>query len=168
MSGAPIDALRVAQEILLQEARLLDARDWSGWLALYHEDAVYWVPSWRDEDHEIENPDREVSLIYHTNRLGLEERVMRVRSRQSVTALPLPRTTHLVSNLEILGVSARRIEACAAWTVHFYHPRTTEQGTHHGRCVFVLTEAEGRWRYAHKRISLMNDCVNAVLDFYLL
>lgn len=167
MTASSADPRVIARDFLLLEARLLDERAWAAWLALYHEDAVYWVPSWRDEDREVENPDREVSLIYHTSRVGLEERVMRVRSRQSVTALPLPRTTHLVSNLEITASSASRIEGCAVWTVHFYHPRTAEQGTHHGRCAFTLSAREGHWRYARKRISLMNDCVNAVLDFYL-
>jgi 3-phenylpropionate/cinnamic acid dioxygenase small subunit len=73
-----------------------------------------------------------------------------------------------VSNLEITASNPGHIEGCAVWTVHFYHPRTAEQGTHHGRCAFTLSEREGHWRYARKRISLMNDCVNAVLDFYLL
>ena len=168
MSGVAGDTRTFARDFLLREARLLDERAWAAWLGLYHADAVYWVPSWRDEEHEIEDPDREISLIYHTDRVGLEERVMRVRSRQSVTALPLPRTTHLVSNVEVTASHSGHIEGCAAWTVHFYHPRTTEQGTHHGRCTFTLTEREGVWGYARKRISLMNDCVNAVLDFYLL
>jgi 3-phenylpropionate/cinnamic acid dioxygenase small subunit len=161
-------AKEIVQGILLREARVLDERAWADWLALYHVDAVYWVPAWESEDRQITDPLRAVSLIYHPSRQGLEERVMRVRSRQSVTALPLPRTTHLISNIELEDAGPEQIRARAAWVVHFYQPRTTEQGMHHGRCAVTLRRQNDEWRIAQKTIHLMNDCVNAVLDFYLL
>lgn len=162
-------AREIAESLLIREGRLLDARDWSSWLELYLPDAVYWVPAWRDEDTQITDPDREVSLIHHASREGLEERVVRVRSRQTVTALPLPRTTHFVGNVEAAFAGAGRIDARANWMVQIYQPRTTRQHAHHGSCELTLLRGdEETWRISRKTIRLVNDCVNAVLDFYLL
>src|SRR6266702_1853996 len=38
------------QAFLYREARLLDAEQWDEWLTCYHTDAVFWMPSWDDED----------------------------------------------------------------------------------------------------------------------
>jgi len=41
---------RVATEDLIyREARLLDEKKWQDWLALYTEDALFWMPSWAGE-----------------------------------------------------------------------------------------------------------------------
>ena len=34
---------------LSREAMLLDTGDWDDWLDLYTEDAIFWMPAWRDE-----------------------------------------------------------------------------------------------------------------------
>jgi len=161
-------AREIAHAILSDEGFLLDRRQWQVWLDLYLPDAVYWVPAWRDEVEETDNPDAEVSLIYHESRVGLEERVMRIRSRQSVTTMPLPRTTHFVSNVHAERLSEDGIEARASWLVHLYDPRTTVQKSHHGYYEVTLRQHAGAWRIARKKIHLQNDCVAAVLDFYLL
>ncbi|MDO9714523.1 aromatic-ring-hydroxylating dioxygenase subunit beta, partial [Paracraurococcus lichenis] len=86
------DASAAVAELLYREGLLLDRQDWDGWLALYLEDAEFWVPAWTTEHTTTTDPARQVSLIYHDSRFGLEERVMRIRTRKSVTAMPLPRT----------------------------------------------------------------------------
>ena len=93
--------LAQAAAFLFQEARYLDRHQWDAWVAMYREDAVYWLPAWRDEYETITDPQTEVSLIYHNARLGLEERIARIESRKSITALPLPRTLHLIGNVEL-------------------------------------------------------------------
>lgn len=162
------EATRIATTLFGDEGFHLDRRDWPAWLELYLPDAVYWVPAWRDEATETQDPDCEVSLIYHDSRVGLEERVMRIRSRQSVTALPLPRTTHFVSNVSATFHADDRIEARASWQVQIYDPRTTVQKVHHGWYEMRLQRTATAWRIARKKIHLQNDCVAAVLDFYLL
>lgn len=162
------DAGHLAHELLTREGWLLDRRDWAAWLALYAEDATYRVPAWRDESEETQDPQTEVSLIYHTRRVELEERVFRIRSRQSVTALPLPRTTHFVSNLCVTRATAESIEARASFMVQFYEPRTTTQRVHFGSYAVALAPGTESWVITRKTIHLQNDCVAAVLDFYLL
>jgi benzoate/toluate 1,2-dioxygenase beta subunit/2,4,5-trichlorophenoxyacetic acid oxygenase 2 len=162
------EALSVANELLVREGFLMDRRDWQGWLALYAEDAVYWVPAWRDESTATEDPDTEISLIYHTQRVGLEERVMRLRSRTSVTTMPLPRTTHFISNLAVIGANATRVDARCSFQVHFFEPRTAQQRVHFGYYEVALVLTNDGWQIASKKIHLQNDCVAPVVDFYLL
>lgn len=159
-------AVRVA-DILSREGLLLDRKDWPSWLAMYRSDAVFWVPAWKDEDTPTSDPDREISLIYHDNRYGLEERVARIQSRKSVTAMPLPRTSHMSGNVLVTSAGPDRIEADASFSVHIFDPRTSRSRTHHGRYEIAITRAEdGQFLIARKKVVLINDRVAATLDFY--
>lgn len=160
----------IATDVLNELGAALDDRAWDAWLELYREDAVYWVPAWRDEDHETSDPDREISQIYHERRAGLEERVARVRSGQSVTALPLPRTTHFTSNVaaSVAADSADTLHARASAMVHVYQPRSGSQYVNFGYYELELTRIDNAWRITRHVIHLKNDCVPALIDFYTL
>jgi len=162
------NATAIATQVLCQEGLYLDRRDWKAWLGLYAEHAVYWVPAWRDEYAETDDPDTEVSLIYHDSRIGLEERVMRIQSRKSVTALPLPRTTHFATNIVGSMIDADVVEAQASWMVLAYEQRTAKQHQHFGRYEMQLKKHGNHWLIARKKIQLQNDRVPTVIDFYLL
>lgn len=161
-----MDALAVVSALLFREALLLDRKDWAGWLALYDERAEFWVPAWRNEDEPTNDPDTEVSLIYHDDRYGLEERVARIGSRKSVTAMPLPRTTHLVGNVLVEHADADGIRASAAFTVHLFDVRAAATATHFGRYEVRCRPGPDGWRFAAKKVLLMNDRVASSLDFY--
>ena len=163
-----LDPSAIATALLHRECRHLDSRDWDAWLALYAPDAVYWVPAWRDEHTQTADPDTEISQIFHDSRHGLQERVMRLRSGKSVTTQPLPRTTHFVSNVEARLDADGRITADAAFLVQVYQPRSERQYTHFGRYELRFAAAADGWVIARKVIRLQNDCVPALVDFYLL
>ena len=93
----------------------------SGWSAT-HPDAEFWMPAWDDDDTLVTDPQREISLIYYTNRGGLEDRVFRIKTdRSSATSLPEPRTGHNITNVEI--VDARRQPGrCALQLAHAVLP----------------------------------------------
>jgi 3-phenylpropionate/cinnamic acid dioxygenase small subunit len=158
--------LAQAAAFLFQEARYLDRHQWDAWVAMYREDAVYWLPAWRDEYETVTDPQTEVSLIYHNARLGLEERIARIESRKSITALPLPRTLHLIGNVELRAAGASHLETEATFAVHVYDPRTAKEHTRYGRYEHVISTDRETWLIAKKKITLVNDKVPAVLDFY--
>lgn len=162
------DATAIATGLLYREGRHLDSRDWDAWLALYAPDAVYWVPAWRDERTQTSDPDTEISQIFHDSRRGLEERVMRVRSGKSVTAMPLLRTTHFVSNVEASLGPDGAILAHASWMVQVYDPRRERQYANFGRYELRLVHGAEDWAIARKIVRLQNDCVPALVDFYTL
>ena len=93
----------IAEDMLFHEAYCLDQRQWDAWSELYEADAVFWAPAWLDEYDLADDPDTQVSFIYHSSRAQLQERIGRIQSRKSITALPLPRTLHAISNVIALS-----------------------------------------------------------------
>ena len=122
----------------------------------------------KNEDTPTRDPDREISLIYHDSRYGLEERVARIQSRKSVTAMPLPRTAHMVGNVLVGRQDANCIEATASFIVNLFDARTTRTATHFGLYELVLgrPDAEAEFMIRSKKVLLMNDRVATNLDFY--
>ncbi len=165
-SAGPDTAATIAAAVLAREARLLDKGQWLEWLALYCDDAVYWVPAWLDEYRTTTDIRTEVSLIYHDSRAALAERIARIESRKSITALPLPRTLHVIGSLEVVEAEADRIACEATFAVHAYDPRLAKEHTRYGRYEHNLTRQGGNWLIARKVITLVNDKVPTVLDFY--
>lgn len=161
-----LDADRIAAATIFREARLLDSGEWADWVAMYQDDAVYWVPAWLDEYETTTDPNTQVSLLYHDNRRGLEERIARIESRKSITALPLPRTVHQISNLETTVTETGDIACHAVFSVHVYDVRVAKGHVHHGRYQHLLTRNGETWKIARKVITLVNDLVPTVLDFY--
>ncbi|MHC2468513.1 3-phenylpropionate/cinnamic acid dioxygenase small subunit [Bradyrhizobium embrapense] len=160
------DAHAIAAAIIFREARLLDTGEWTDWVAMYREDAVYWVPGWLDEYTTTSDPDTQVSLLYHDARRGLEERIARIESRKSITALPLPRTVHQISNLEASESAPGEITCHSVFSVHVYDPRVAKEHLRHGRYAHTLRRDGDIWKITRKVITLVNDRVPTVLDFY--
>ncbi len=108
--------------IPIPRGALLDDKEWDAWLALYAPDAQFWMPSWDDDDKLVSDPAREVSLIYYAHKGGLEDRVFRIRTeRSSATSLPEPRTSHNISNVEIIEQDDGELQA-AVQLVHAEFP----------------------------------------------
>ena len=155
-----------ADELLSREAMLLDTGDWDGWLELYSEDAVFWMPAWRDEANPTEDPDSELSLIYYQGRQNLADRVWRARSGLSVASAPRPRVVHSVTNVLVLAANEAEASLSASFAVHLYDVRAERTHIFFGRYEHRLRrEAEG-WRIAAKKILLLNDVIPTVVDFY--
>lgn len=157
-----------ALEFLQREGRHLDRREWDDWLALYREDAVFWVPAWLDEDRTGTDPATEVSLIYHDNRAALEDRVWRVRSQRSVASIPMMRTTHLLAGLVASEAKPGAIDASASWTCHVYDPKHRRQHVFFGLVEYAIDSAGPGWKIARKKVLLQNDYIPTMIDFYCL
>jgi 3-phenylpropionate/cinnamic acid dioxygenase small subunit len=160
------EARLIAEELLFREAFYLDHSDWTPWIQMYEVDAEYWLPAWRDEYETTADPNTEVSLIYHDSRRGLEERISRIESRKSVTALPLPRTVHQISNVLVHEATAELIHTTAAFTVHVYDARVAKQHSHFGFYEHTFVRNRSEWRIRRKKIILVNDRIPTILDFY--
>jgi benzoate/toluate 1,2-dioxygenase subunit beta len=157
-------SLADANDLLTREALYLDRRDWDAWLALYADDAVYWVPAWRDEVTQTSDPDAELSLIYYQGKHNLEDRVWRVKSGLSVASSPIPRTVHQVTNIMVDSDGAVH----AAWAVHQFNVRRQSQHSFFGRYEYHVMASKGAWKIAMKKIILLNDRIPTVADFYSL
>ncbi len=72
------------ETFLISEARILDERRWNDWLALFTEQAWYWVPIEEGQS----DPKTTISLMYDDRRL-LETRVRRMMAGSCTRRLKL-------------------------------------------------------------------------------
>ena len=153
-------------DLLYQEAAYLDERRWSEWLALYTEDAEFWIPAWDEDARPTHDPQSQLSLIYYNSRAGLEDRVWRIESGLSPASTPLARTCHLITNVRITEVVDGQPHVSAHWQVHTYKPERQRSLTYYGFYEHVLRPEQDRLRIAKKKIILLNDVIESALDIY--
>jgi benzoate/toluate 1,2-dioxygenase beta subunit len=149
---------------LYNEARLLDDRQWDEWLSLYAEDVEFWLPCWTDEDTLVESPTNAVSLLYYANRSGLEDRIFRIKTERSGASSPEPRTVHQISNIEILEQNTHQIKLRFNWHTMIYRFKKIEQ--FFGQSFYTVQINGQQPQIKNKKVILMNDYINQVLDIY--
>ena len=169
-SGSNLDEralLAAGAELLEREAVFLDERRWDEWLGLFTPDCEYWMPAWKSDDTLTANPAAELSHFYYASRAGLEDRIYRIRSNRSPASTPLPRTTHIVSNVRLLeAVAADRLRLRSSWVSHVFFPRSQESHAFFGRAEHELALRGESWLIARKTIVLQNDYIPTMLDIY--
>ena len=153
--------------LLNLEAMLLDEQDWDGWLALYEEDAEFWMPAWKSENQPTTDPMSELSMIYYAGRSGLEDRVQRIRSGRSVASTPLRRTSHMVGNVMLAATGdSGLVNVKSSFNVHVYDTRAKTQHVFFGRTTHGLMRRESGLTIRRKKVILANDCIPTMLDIY--
>jgi 3-phenylpropionate/cinnamic acid dioxygenase small subunit len=144
------------QKLILREARLLDEVRLDDWLALYTEDAGYWVPIDENAD-----PLKESSIIYD-NHLRLAMRVEQIMRQNRVAQNPGSNTLRMVSNFEIEEVDAGT--ATADFALLLTEVRSGdwrqyglgETRLFPGQCRLVCKKIGDEWKIQHKTIVLLH------------
>ena len=158
-------SLEDATQFLYREARFLDDKAWDDWLSLYAPDVEFWMPSWDDNDKLVEDPQTEISLIWYGHKGGLEDRVFRIRTeRSSATSLPEPRTSHNISNVEILEQGGGTVKLRFNWVTFSYRYKTTD--TYYGTSYYTLDTTGPQPLIKRKKVVLKNDYIHHVVDVY--
>ena len=150
--------------LINKETTQLDRRLWDEWLNLFTEDAVYWVPSWADEEETVNDPETQLNLMYFRDRGGLEDRVFRIESRDSYASLPLDRTVHIVSNILISKVEDDFIIASANCLVHSFGKHGSQNRA--SLYDFKLRKLDGNLKIFQKKITLVDDQLEGPVDIY--
>jgi anthranilate 1,2-dioxygenase (deaminating, decarboxylating) small subunit len=152
------------EQFLYHKAALCDAQDWDAYLELFDEKCEFHLPQWESEHQYTRDPRRGMSLIYYSNRSGLEDRVFRIRTGKAASTIPMPRTLHQISNVRIAEHDAGQLEVKVNWQTLYY--RLGQAETFFGHATYQLRAAESHWKITRKHIVLLNDTINSVLDFY--
>jgi len=157
---------RDVAELIYREATFLDRHRWDDWIDLYTEDAVYWVPSWANEEETTTDPETQLNLIYLRNRGGLEDRVFRIESRDSYASVPLDRTVHVVGNVLVEGIDGDEIVAYASCLVHSFgkHGGQTRASLYDYRLRRV--NGDGDLRISRKKITFIDDRLEGAVDIH--
>jgi len=142
--------VRQCEDFLLHEARLLDEARFDQWLALFTEDAHYWVPSEPDQA----SPHDTVSLMYDDRRL-LETRVRRLASPRIYSQEPRSRTSRIVTNVSLADADADGGSLIRSKFVLIEY-RREQQRLFAGTYFHRLVVRDGAIRIAMKRVDLVN------------
>jgi 3-phenylpropionate/cinnamic acid dioxygenase small subunit len=146
----PLDLAR-CERFLMHEARLLDEARFDEWLALFTEDAWYWIPI----EPEQNSPFDTVSLVYDDRRL-LETRVRRLASPRIYSQEPRSRTSRIVGNLTLEETPADG-DACTVRSKFIVlENRRDSQRLFGGTALHRLVQLDGKLRIAWKRVDLLN------------
>ena len=147
--ASPPLPLAEVEQFLYREARLLDQGHLDEWLALFTDDATYWVPLEANQ----QDPRGAVSIIYDDRRL-LEVRVRQFRHPRAHARLPAYRTVHHIGNVQILADDGREITVGSSLVMLEY--RQERQRVWGALVEHRLRRTPDGLRIAAKRIDLPN------------
>jgi benzoate/toluate 1,2-dioxygenase subunit beta len=134
---------------LFEEARLLDAGQFEDWLKLYEPQGIYWMPSQPGQT----DPLNVASIVYEDHAI-LSIRVQRLLEARALVLTPMPRTTHMVSNIEVLENSEGEFTVGAAF-VCIEH-QAERQRIYSGRHTYHLAQTDESFHIKMKRVELLN------------
>jgi benzoate/toluate 1,2-dioxygenase beta subunit len=146
-----VDRQRI-ENFLYREARLMDEHAYDEWLALWTDDALYWIPC-NDDDFD---PERHVSIVYE-NRARLEDRIARLKSGAAYAQDPKSRLSRVVSNVEI--ADGEGIEVNVRSTFNVTALRRSRMDIFAGRAIHKLRPEGDNFKIAYKKVLLINNDV---------
>jgi len=138
------------ERFLYDEAQLMDEHRYDEWLALWTDDALYWVPSGRDDI----DPTREISLIYD-DRVRLQTRIARLKSGFAHAQEPKSRMRRVLSNLVV--EEADNGEIVASSNFMLAELRRGKQDIFAGRTIHRLRPYNGSLKMVSKKVLLVNN-----------
>jgi benzoate/toluate 1,2-dioxygenase beta subunit len=144
-----VDYRRV-ENFLYREARLMDDSAYDEWLALWADDALYWVPCNVDDS----DPERQVSAIYDDRR-RLEDRITRLRDGPIYAQDPKSRMRRVISNIEIEEGGEGEIITHSNFVLA--ELRHGEQDIFAGRATHKLRRDGDSFKIVSKKVLLVNN-----------
>ena len=149
MSAEDFERQREIQTLLYDEADCLDRADLDAWLALYTEDATYWMPASLGQP----DPLNHVSHIYD-DRVMMEIRRRNFVHPRSPSKEHPVRCSHLLGNIRLLDGDAERCTVRSNFHVVMLYRE--EKRVYAGTCLHELVRVPGTGlRIRHKRVDLI-------------
>ena len=142
-------AKETIEAFLYREARLMDEHRYADWLALWTDDAQYWVPCNADDI----DPSREVSIIYD-DRDRLVQRIERLISGSVLAQDPQPRMRRLVSNIETASDTNGELTVSSNFLLTV--AKRDAQQLWAGRSIHALRREGDSFKIARKKVLLVN------------
>jgi benzoate/toluate 1,2-dioxygenase beta subunit len=138
---------------LYEEARLADEARYAEWLALWTDDAMYWVPATADPSA---RPDTQISHIYD-NRTRLETRIKLLQTGHRYSQEPPSRMRRLISNIEVSEPTDGELLARSNFILGELAVQTRhEMHWWVGRTTHRLRRVNGALRMSQKTVVLIN------------
>jgi benzoate/toluate 1,2-dioxygenase beta subunit len=148
----PGSLLPEVYELLAREAHLLDDRDYEGWLELFTDDCLYWMPV----DPLCEDGTMRLNVFYD-DRARMEDRIARLSSGSAYTEEPISLTARTFSALQLeqIGDDSGDADVVARSNFQMIAYRSGEQRVLGGRYRHHLVRKDGHLRISQKRVTLL-------------
>jgi benzoate/toluate 1,2-dioxygenase subunit beta len=144
---------RAVVEFLYREARLADEARYAEWLALWTDDAVYWIPATVDPGAD---PDQHLSHIYD-NRGRLETRIKLLQTGDRFSQEPPSSMRRLISNIEVAPAENGELVAESNFALaELAIQAKREMHWWVGRTTHRLRRVGGELRMCRKKVVLVN------------
>ncbi|MGA2396062.1 MAG: aromatic-ring-hydroxylating dioxygenase subunit beta [Candidatus Lustribacter sp.] len=150
MPTETLDLQRAVEQFLFREARLMDTNDYKGWLELWADEGMYWIPCNADDA----DPHHNVAIVYE-NRGQIEDRVWRLSGLHAHAQRPKSRLTRVVSNVEVEAGADGTVVAHSAFVL--CEIRKNEAHFWAGRNMHVLERDGDDFRIVLKKVMLTNN-----------
>ena len=138
-------------DFVVAESRLLDAKRYDEWNALFADDAFYWVPLAPDQEDGVNH----TSHLYE-DKLLRELRIERLKSPRAFSQQPQSRCHHLLQMpvVEMLDAEGNRFVVRTEF--HYTESQGDELQFYVGTFFHHLTVQNGALRMTLKRVNLLN------------
>lgn len=158
LDNQKIEALFLQYEVeqfLYKEAALLDEWRLDEWLTLFTDDARYVVPT-----TDLPDGDPRQDLVFiDDDRLRLQGRVNRLKSRHAHREYPWSKTRRFITNVRILEVAGDEVVVTASCLV--YRFRMGEEAPYVGHYEFRLKRVDGELKIRYRRAVLDLEALQA-------
>ena len=138
-------------DFVVHESRLLDAKRFSQWNALFTDDAVYWIPLVPDQPDGINH----TSHLFE-DKLLRDLRVERLNSPRAFAQQPPSRCHHLLQNPAVETFDQTGNLFVMRTEFHYTESQGDELQFYVGTFFHHLTLREGALRMTLKRVNLLN------------
>jgi 3-phenylpropionate/cinnamic acid dioxygenase small subunit len=138
-------------DFVVHEARLLDARRFDEWNALFTDDAFYWVPLVPDQPDGLNH----TSHMYE-DKLLRALRIQRLKSPRAFSQQPPSRCHHLLQTPTVEGFDAQANRFVVRTEFHYTESQGDELQFFVGTFFHDLTVQDGQLRMTLKRVNLLN------------
>ena len=138
-------------DFVVAEARALDERRLDDWLALFTEDAHYWMPLTPGQT----DARLQASLMYEDKML-LKVRIERLKGARTFSQQPPSRCHHLLQQPTVESRDEAAGEYTTRTSFHYVETRLDEQTLYAGWATHTLVWVEGGLKIRLKRVDLVN------------
>jgi p-cumate 2,3-dioxygenase subunit beta len=135
------------EDFLYTEAYFLDEWELDEWLKLYTQDAEYLVPT--NDLREAANPNNDLVYINH-DFARLEALTVRLKDRRAHREYPTSNTTHLITNVRLMGVKDEDLLVTANFMVWRFRNKDAESFV--GQYNYALTLVNGELKVRSKKV----------------
>ena len=138
-------------DFVVNEARLLDAKQYEAWNNLFTDDAIYWIPAAPDQEDGLTH----ASHMYE-DKLLRDLRIERFKSPRAYSQQPASRCHHLLQTpvVQARDNAANRYQVRTEF--HYTEAQGDEMQFFVGTVFHHLTMVDGALKMTLKRVNLLN------------